>query len=232
MAFEQLIASDDRAFVAACLQHYAYGRIDPENDCDPKPGLPTRPTRKVTQRCSSFRQCAGICLFEDNPRTFEGPLLDENTSKEDFKAVLYPELWTAEVPDHQLYTTSSLEVWEHDTRVELALQQGSIELDSRDRNEYGWYAIPSHTLAAARVARNAVLARMHDRSKLWMPSTYIATQLHPADDGPVVRAGTSHRQALVEFLQSPQAKGQSPPLGFGAMPGTSEGLPEWVGRVP
>ncbi|KAK4615737.1 hypothetical protein CLAFUW4_09866 [Fulvia fulva] len=72
---------------------------------------------------------------------------------------------------------------------------------------------------------------MPDPNMLWYPES-CATIIKQDRPGPVVRAGTTHAQALLEFVKAPHAAGASPPPGFAAAPGSSLGLPVDLGRLP
>ena len=207
MIFEQLLASDDCDFVAGCLSQFGGNSMVSED------------RRRIAQRKSVFGNVAGIQLWEDNSRGFEERDLDVG-------ACGYCR------PREQLYATASLMPWEHDRRVELMRKNEPIVLKESESHLSGAYVLPESAYATADEAKKDILRQMHDPTRLWVPADCVQ-KVSTIYDDLVVRAGTTHAEALVEFLNSRlTTKVLLPPAGFGAEPGDTSGLPKWLKRVP
>lgn len=76
-----------------------------------------------------------------------------------------------------------------------------------------------------------ILKRMHDPKRISVSKDCV----QPVDniyDHPIVRAGSTSSEALLEWLSSQSDDLAGPPPGFGAAPGDQDGLPTWLKRVP
>ena len=136
------------------------------------------------------------------------------------------------VPSANLYTTGSLAPWEHDRRVGLMRSQGHVPLSSSDYESGGGYSYPASLFREAiKRGRERVLRLLHDPTRHWVPETCVE-RAPPVYEDPVVRAGATHSEALIDLLKSTHAALASAPLGFGAAAGTIYGLPKWLGRIP
>jgi len=70
-----------------------------------------------------------------------------------------------------------------------------------------------------------------DPTRLWVPETMVV-KAQKEYEAPIVRAGTTHAEALIDFLRSPQAVGATCPPGFATAQGSRVGLPACIKRVP
>lgn len=77
-----------------------------------------------------------------------------------------------------------------------------------------------------------VMKRILDPTKLVVPATMVLPGPSAAFEDPVVRSGSTHAEALIEFLRSLHAAGVVSPLGFAAASDTRYGLPVRFGRIP
>lgn len=107
----------------------------------------------------------------------------------------------------------------------------AIVLQPEETHASGAYALPTEALSTANSRAKDVLLNLYDPTRLWVPEECVQKVDNVYED-PIVRAGTTHSEALVEFLRSPQAAGATVPPGFGSAPGDKEGLPKWLDTVP
>ncbi|KAK5012842.1 hypothetical protein LTR60_004172, partial [Cryomyces antarcticus] len=212
LIFELLLSSDDKRLVASCLSNYRQGYAE---HC---------PNRTIKQHLSKLTSRCGTPLIEDNPRMYKSaPLKHE-------RFLTNPGFWK----------TEKLSFFEHEQRLRV---QGrvSAELGKPPAvTTYDLYSTPDRYIYSwpSSVAEE-VLNQLFDATKFWLPPVCVQQPLRSEGeeaeaavrtpyDNPIVRAGTSHAQALVEFLQSPHAANAAPPPGFGADVGSTDGLPWFI----
>lgn len=207
MMFEQLLVSDDKNLLAGCLD--AFNRTNSAGSGQ----------RQTPQRPSAFGTVGGIQLWVDNPRSFE----DQEFETDPYNPML---------PKAELYSSHSLLPWEHDRRVRLMREKPAIELRKEERHHSGAYVLPTEAnWSAAPGKQRDVLVRMHDPTRLTV-SKECVQRVDGIYEEPVVRAGMTHSEALLDLLRSAHIDTVKPPAGFGVAPGDSNGLPAWIGRIP
>lgn len=204
--FEILVACDDKNFVVGCLSGYNGGIYFGS------------PDRRFPQRKSAFGKVGDIQLWEDNPPIFEDA---------EIEVPEYQVCW----PMAELYSTDSLTPWEHDRRVQMMRAKPLIELRKDESHYSGAYVLPSETYRSVIDPQRDILQRMHDPTRMIVSKECVWAADVVYHD-PIVRAGSTSSEALLEWLQA-QADGlPGPPPGFGAAPGDEDGLPAWMQRVP
>ncbi|KAK4500031.1 hypothetical protein PRZ48_008217 [Zasmidium cellare] len=156
------------------------------------------------QRQSNFGDDGGrFGLFEDNPKRFK---------RDGF--------WAE-------YATAALSFWEHEERVNVnttLVRSGEAVTSPPLFDELWW-------VDQMQWRRGLLLQRSMDPLSLWWP-TSCAEVLPEVYQSPIIRAGTTHAEALIELLNSSICRGSSPPPGFGAALNSVQGLPTMVGRIP
>ncbi|TKA81354.1 hypothetical protein B0A49_00261 [Cryomyces minteri] len=212
LIFELLLASDDKRFVASCLSNYRLGYAE---QC---------PNRTVKQHFSKLTSRCGTLLIEDNPRMYKSAPLKHGRFSSNLG----------------FWKTEKLSFFEHEQRLQVQARV-SAELGKPPAvTTYNLYSAPDRDNCnwAPSVAEEA-LNQLFDATKFWLPPVCVQrpslnageeaeAAVRTPYDNPIVRAGTSHAQALVEFLRSPHAANAAPPPGFGADVGSTDGLPWFV----
>lgn len=206
MIFEQLLASDDKEFVAYGLTRYGNGSYCGDSK------------RKVPQRPSVYGSVGGIRLWEDNPKSSTEP-------------VFLSRPYSSCCPTNELYRTGSLLPWEHDQRVRLTRKHTNIYLGPDEEHYSGAYVLPSDAYSTAASSQTYVLRAIQDPTRLSVSGDCVQ-KVDPIYEDPIVRAGTTHSEALLELLKSSKCSATHPPPGFGAGKGDPNGLPAWINRVP
>jgi hypothetical protein len=214
LAFEQLMASDDIKIISKCLDRY-------KTKIFHEPRLPTR------QRLSKFSPVHGIPLFEDNPRLFASQLFS-NRKPSDACWSERPAVFTTHV---SLWRSENLRPWDHDRRVEIS--RGFLPLSDEIPTHSTLYTSPTDMeQLLIKTRKQELMAKLTDPRRLWLSIT-CANIVLPEYEKPVVRAGSTHSEALIEFVQSDHVPvGTLPPPGFGVAIGDSRGLPSFLQRVP
>ncbi|KAF2088758.1 hypothetical protein K490DRAFT_55387 [Saccharata proteae CBS 121410] len=110
-----------------------------------------------------------------------------------------------------------------------------VESSASSKTPFFFKTPPQKDEERREFAKIAVERKRYDPRKLYWPD--ICLKGGPNFEGRVpkkfvIRAGTSHVEALIEFLQSPEGKNMAPPPGFGAPIGHHLGLPPEYHCVP
>ncbi|EGP85544.1 uncharacterized protein MYCGRDRAFT_94223 [Zymoseptoria tritici IPO323] len=212
LAFEQLMANDDVKLTADCLERYA------TKDLWPAP-------RPFKQMLSKFKETSGIPLYEDNSRLFTTQrFVNEQVSETKFVV-------STLTSDTSLWNTKYLSPWEHDRRVEVSRSISSPDQGTPVQSTL-FRAPTTKEQEGLATRKKKLMTRLTDPRRLWLPVS-CANLIEEEYEGPVVRAGTTQSEALLEFALSEHVvAGTTPPPGFGAAIGSGEGLPGFLKRRP
>ena len=212
---EQLLTSDDRPFVAGMLADYHYSSGS-------KPAGYSKP-RTVPQRRSPLELSGSITLFEDNPRAFSSKTLAESAPSQ---------LSSIFTTDGQLFATETLRPWEHDERLRVSRKIAQYSIDTKclkQKEPYEGISADAYRNNDGR--KKEILKLLSDPCRIWLPES-MAVVIPPEYPQPIVKAGETQTEALIEYLKSPAADSAMAPPGFGAACGSEAGLPLWTNRVP
>lgn len=213
LIFEMLLVSDDKELIASCLQTYSQGSAQ------------SLPKRQRYQKLSPLTSSLNAVLIEDDPRLFEDKHLPWDLTK-------------AFITNPCFWQTKNLSFYEHEERLRVRRLWNIDFSPKKPKYCYNQYALynrppgPYFNRAADDVRK--VLQRLFDPTQFWFPTSMMDPQSqHQMYESPIVRAGTTHAEALLEFISTDACtRGSMPPPGFGVSVGHSDGLPAVLRRVP
>lgn len=214
---ERFLTQDDPHLVALSLYRYSwYGEYIHG---------PTM-NRPAKQRLSVLEAAGDVPLFEDNPKRFK-----REAFWKEYGSIRFVDDARIHVMEPSLVATAALAHWQHDERVNVGRAilrdaQRSPPSDDTPGWEVDVYEDPIES------QRRLLLEQTKDPLAFWWPPETCAQILPEEYPDPIVRAGTTHIEALIQLLKSPLCRDTSPPPGFGADPGSKQGLQETLGRVP
>ncbi|KAF2169015.1 hypothetical protein M409DRAFT_52987 [Zasmidium cellare ATCC 36951] len=215
MIFEQLFARDDLHFVASQVYSWAHAEFAPEFM---KKALPQGP-----QDIPGSRSIGNLPLFDDYPKTFK---------REAFcKEYAHLRGYDVREMDDSVVASAFLAPWQHDERVKInrsLVKSGKLSRAAPSKSIYA--PLEEDDQKGVDQHKAALLQQTMDPMALWVPATCARIFQEDYPD-PIVRAGTTYAEALIEFLQFSRCKDATPPPGFGAAVGSEHGLPSWLGRV-
>ncbi|KAK5116388.1 hypothetical protein LTR62_007935 [Meristemomyces frigidus] len=232
LIFEELLACKDKNFVCGAL----YACSGKEEQCVADGPLvdyrELYPARTLLQ--SALRHHGDVPVFLDNPIAFLEPLFSNQTLKHRLTKLLPCRRARSPyniVVDEQVFNlanTALLKPWEHDKRVAILRQYETNQCRGSIQAQLYTFP-PDDFLAELCNKQKVVLQDMLDPTLLCMPHTMVLPA--PArHDTPVVRAGSTYSEALIDLLRSLHTTGMQPPPGFLAPRGDPDGLPERLNR--
>ncbi|KAK4615739.1 hypothetical protein CLAFUW4_09868 [Fulvia fulva] len=228
LAFEQLFASDDKRFLLGCLDKWAQGsaHIKDQAKCANR-ALP-HAARTIQQHAKKSAFSPDRTLYEDNPKLFKNEPVYKNSKDEFSHALKYSVKSSMSwLSDKQpAGNPANLSPWEHDQyalvsrQVDQQLRMGAGKHDEAIYPTFRDYKtdLVWKDSSMPQYARSIQLDRgcpTPARPRSLMTACAQLSEL------------TEHTpKTLSEFLRCPRAAGAAPPAGFGALPGTSMGLPK------
>jgi hypothetical protein len=241
LIFEQFLACRDKRYLGAALLAYTTGgESSRDHGKYVEPPAPVAHRLVVQQKVG---ECQCIPLVLENPEDFNSRTFSRkayNISPFDGKGKgrdrLAEGFYKTHYGPQAEQTTSNLTLWEHNHRV--AMMRSRFSGPKPLPTNKTFYESPIWvTYDAWRgpgelwQQQHKVLHYARNPTMLRYPETMIPTVTQEYEE-PVVRAGATHAEALIEFLYSPQAAGAAAPPGFAAPPASRYGLPKNLKRVP
>ncbi|KAF2158872.1 hypothetical protein M409DRAFT_61293 [Zasmidium cellare ATCC 36951] len=200
---EQISGAEDKQLVARMLIDYSQGTVcsGPSDRLVPQRASP--PERYYIQE---LKGPTPVPLFDDSPKDF---------IRKPFDASQIPPNAPKIITDASLFATDTLHFWEHEERLQMSrklLRNGTI---GKGVFQTSIYQLPSQAERdGQKRLKDELLRQMTDPTRFWVPET-CAVILEDEHSEPIVRAGISHAEALINFLKSPKAAGLLPPRAFG-----------------
>ncbi|GAB7358268.1 hypothetical protein MBLNU230_g0418t1 [Neophaeotheca triangularis] len=226
LVFEQMIASDDIRLVGTALDAYEAYQSRPQ----------LSPLRLCCQRPSPLGVVEDPDFNSRSNLQYHVPLVDDNPRC--FPTRTYAGREAERYSTNKVFwKTERLRPWEHNLRVQVTRKaamynppDGNVRAESlvvscmEQEDPYRKQTLGEQDPLSG-------LKDLYDPRKFWVPTT-CAKVTNPLPnleqyEDPIVRAGATHIEALIEFLKSraDQARTTSPPEGFGAPSGTPDGIP-------